>query len=232
MTHHTETLDPRGIRTAGLLVCGIVAGPLFVLVWLAQATTRDGFNPARHPLSLLSLGGLGWIQIANFLLAGVLFLACAVGLRKALPDGRASRWGPLLVGVLGFGLILAGVFVTDPGAGFPPGAPAGAPGQISWHGALHETGFALASLSWLGVCVVFGRRFAAARQRRWVAASITTPILVIVLIVWPDLNNLSPRLVGATAIEFAFVAAVAAHALYHNNQNENANRLREESWKP
>jgi hypothetical protein len=40
------------------------------------------------------------------------------------------------------GLIIAGVFTADPGAGFPPGAPSGAP-TISWHGLLHELGFLL-----------------------------------------------------------------------------------------
>ena len=43
----------------GLLACGVIAGPLFVAVWLAQALTREGFDPTYHPLSLLSLGDLG-----------------------------------------------------------------------------------------------------------------------------------------------------------------------------
>jgi hypothetical protein len=42
-----------------LLKCGLVAGPLFLVVWFAQAMTRDGFDPTRHPLSLLSLDDLG-----------------------------------------------------------------------------------------------------------------------------------------------------------------------------
>ena len=61
-----------------LLACGIVAGPLFLAVWLVQALTRDGFDPGRHPISLLSLGGAGWIQILNFVTAGVLYVATAV----------------------------------------------------------------------------------------------------------------------------------------------------------
>ena len=46
-------------QTTRLLACGIVAGPLFLAAWLLQAFTRDGFDPTRHPLSLLSLGELG-----------------------------------------------------------------------------------------------------------------------------------------------------------------------------
>jgi len=62
--------------------------------------------------------------------------------RAALRPGRGSTWGPLLVGVTGVGLIVAGVFTTDAGAGFPPDAPADAP-TMSWHRLLHEVGFGL-----------------------------------------------------------------------------------------
>ena len=88
-------------QTARLLTAGIVAGPLFVVVWALQAFTRDGFDPGRHPLSLLSLGDLGWIQIANFVVTGALFVTCAVGLRRVLHPGPAGNWGPRLVGAVG-----------------------------------------------------------------------------------------------------------------------------------
>jgi hypothetical protein len=48
--------------TRGLLGCGIVAGPLFVGVTAVEALTRDGFDIRRHGISLLALGGSGWIQ--------------------------------------------------------------------------------------------------------------------------------------------------------------------------
>ncbi|HXQ55571.1 MAG TPA: DUF998 domain-containing protein [Actinomycetes bacterium] len=110
-------------QTARLLTAGIVAGPLFLAVWALQAFTRHGFDPGRHPLSLLSLGQLGWIQIANFVVTGALLVACAVGLRHVLHRGRGGTWGAWLVGAFGAGMILAGVFVTDAGAGFPPARP-------------------------------------------------------------------------------------------------------------
>src|SRR5438128_1850429 len=55
-----------------LLACGAVAGPLFVIVGFGQAFTRPGFDLTRHPLSVLSNGDLGWLQIANFLVSGLL----------------------------------------------------------------------------------------------------------------------------------------------------------------
>jgi hypothetical protein len=131
-------------------------------------------------------------------------------MRRALRPGRGGTWGPLLVGALGAGLVLAGVFVTDAGAGFPPGAPAGAP-ERSWHGVLHEVGFALASLGMVAGCLVFARRFAALRQWGWVGACVATAASVLVLAGWPDLDGVSVRLVVASAILYGFVGALAAH---------------------
>jgi Protein of unknown function (DUF998) len=196
-------------QTAQLLTAGIVAGPLFLVLWALQAFTRDGFDPGRHPISLLSLGQLGWIQIANFVVTGALFVACAVGLRRVLHPGRAGTWGPRLVGALGAGLIVAGVFVTDAGAGFPAGAPAGAP-EMSWHGALHEVGYLVVLLSWTAACLVFRGRFAALGQRGWARACVATVAVFLVLSGWPDPDSLSIRIVIATAVQFGFLAAMAA----------------------
>lgn len=192
-----------------LLFCGIVAGPLFIAASLIQAFTRTGFDLARHPISLLGLGSLGWVQIANFVVCGVLYVLGAIGLRAAL---RPSIWAPLFIGISGVGLIIAGVFTTDPGAGFPPGAPAGAP-AMSWHGALHEVGFLLSFVGAIGACLVFARRYAAIGRRGWVVAAVSTVVAALVIAGWPDLNTLSVRLVMATAVLFAFPTAVAAQHL-------------------
>ena len=108
---------------------------------------------------------------------------------------------------------MAGVFTTDPGAGFPPGAPAGAPELVSWHGILHEVGFGLAFLGMIVGCLVFARHFAALRRRDWVGACVATAAAVLVLASWPDTDSVSVRLVIASAILFAFVAAMAARLM-------------------
>jgi hypothetical protein len=87
-------------------------------------------------------------------------------MRRVLRPGRSGTWGPILLGAFGVGLILAGVFVTDAGAGFPPGAPAGAPEQFSWHGILHEVGFLLGANAMIAGCVVSMRRFSS--RKEWV----------------------------------------------------------------
>src|SRR6266496_1367937 len=82
--------------TRVLLFCGIVAGPFYIIVGLIQALTRPGFDLLRHDLSLLANGSLGWIQITNLVLTGLLVLAFAIGMRQALPDGPGRIWGQCL----------------------------------------------------------------------------------------------------------------------------------------
>ena len=88
--------------TRALLMCGTLAGPVFVLVGLIQSFTIPGFDLTHHYLSQLSSGDLGWIQIANFVVAGLLTIAAAVGVRRALAGGPLGRVAPVLLG--GFGV--------------------------------------------------------------------------------------------------------------------------------
>src|SRR3954454_12334682 len=95
----TDTCDPGTRVTRSLLGYGVLAGPIYVTVSLAQAVTRPGFDLSRHEWSLLATGPHGWIQITNLVLTGAMVLAFAVGLRRALAGGPAARWAPRLVGV-------------------------------------------------------------------------------------------------------------------------------------
>jgi hypothetical protein len=155
-----------GRKTKALLACGAIGGPLFVAVFLVEGATRADYDPLRHPVSSLALGPSGWVQGADFLVAGLLTLAFAVGLRLALRPPGGSTWGPLLVGVWAFGLLGAGIFVTDPVSGYPPGAPDRLLGY-SWHGALHDLFSLLAFVALAAAYFVFGRWFATRGERGW-----------------------------------------------------------------
>jgi hypothetical protein len=76
---------------------------------------------------------------------------------------------------------------------------------------LHNLAPALALDGMIAGCLVFARRFAALGQRGWVAASVAAAVAVAVLTCWPDLDGISVRLVLASAIQFGFVAALAAY---------------------
>jgi Protein of unknown function (DUF998) len=160
-----------------LLLGGVVAGPVYVVVGLIQMLTREAFDPTRHALSLMSNGDLGWIQIANFIVAGSLVIAGSAGMRQVLHPGRGGTAGPLLLGVYGLGLIGAGVFVADPALGFPPGTPAGPPATITRYGMLHFVSGGLGFLGLIAACFVFARRFAALQQNGWAAYSAATGLV-------------------------------------------------------
>ncbi len=163
--------------TRSLLTCSVIAGPLYVALGLLQMLVRPGYDPARHDLSLLSNGPLGWIQIANFLLTGLLVIAGAVGMRRELRGGRGGTWGPFLLGIYGLGLIAAGFFVADPMNGFPPGTPAGPPVHPTLHGTLHIFAGAIGFLGLIGACFVFARRLAAQKARGWAIFSVLTGVI-------------------------------------------------------
>jgi hypothetical protein len=61
-------------------------------VGFVQILTRDGFDLDRHALSQLALGSWGFVQIANFLVTGVLVIAAARGLRSPLVAGHRQLW--------------------------------------------------------------------------------------------------------------------------------------------
>ena len=80
--------------TTFLITCGAIGPLLFILVFLIEGATRPGYSAWRNYVSSLSLSDQGWMQIANFLVCGLLSLCFAIGLRQVLRSGRGSIWGP------------------------------------------------------------------------------------------------------------------------------------------
>ena len=171
----TKTLS----LTRILLLCGAIAGPLFILTVLIEDYTRPAFDPRLQALSLLSLGEWGWVQIVNFVLAGVLNLLYAGGLWRRLHPGRAGTWGPLLIGAYGLGLIAVGVFRTDPAQGFPPGVIAAT--EPSWHGAVHALGALFTFVVLTAALAVFVRLFLARSESSWAFYCLASAVLMLVI---------------------------------------------------
>ncbi|MER6830671.1 DUF998 domain-containing protein [Streptosporangium sp. NPDC000563] len=164
----TRSVTP---ATRVLLACAVAAAPLFAAVSLAQVFTREGFDLTRHPLSMLSTGDLGWLQIANFLLSGALTVAGAIGLRRALRGAPGGTWAPRLVLVAGVAMAAAGVFVMDPGDGFPAGTPLGQTGTLSASGLMHMVAGSIAFTAYIVACFVLGRHFSRAGRPGFAVAS-------------------------------------------------------------
>jgi hypothetical membrane protein len=164
------------VKTKTLLACGVVTDPLFVVVFLVEGATRAHYDPLRHPISSLALGDSGWTQRTNFLVTGLLMLAFAIGLRRALRPLGGPTWGPLLVGACAIGLLGAGIFVADPMNGYPPGTPDKRL-HYSTHGVLHDLFSTLVFLGLPVACFVFSRWFAARGKRGWTTYSAVTGVL-------------------------------------------------------
>ncbi|HLI89853.1 MAG TPA: DUF998 domain-containing protein [Ktedonobacteraceae bacterium] len=169
-----------------LLLTGGTVGPLlFILVILVEGATRPGYDAWTQAASALSLSDQGWMQITNFIVCGLLILGFAVGVRQVFRNGPGRTWGPILLAVVGAGLIIAGIFVTDPAQGYPPGTPAGPSLHTTLHGAIHFFIGGLAFFSGLPAsCFVFARRFAGDTQwKGWSLYSIISSIMMIAFFV-------------------------------------------------
>src|SRR5262245_24175104 len=201
----TRTMTPVAATdrtTRWLLACGAVGAVLFVVVFLAEGATRAGYSACRNEVSALSLSDQGWMQIANFLVAGVLMLCFAAGLHRAFVTGPGSTWGAILVGALGVGLVLAGVFATDPARGYPPGTPDGPATATTLHGSLHFfVGGLVVFTSLTATPFVLARRFAAVPgERAWMVGSIAAGATVLVRFVAGNAGSLvDPHGIGSIA---------------------------------
>jgi len=164
----------RQLSTAALLRCGVIAGPLYIIVGALQILIRPGFDVRYNVLSQMAQGDLGWIQTANFAVCGLLVVAGAVGIGRALHAGPGATRAPRLIGIYGAGLVGAAVFSADPGFGFPPGTPTGMPTTMSTHALIHFALGGIAFFSIIGACFVLARRFAKNGERAWARYSVFT----------------------------------------------------------
>lgn len=203
----TSAVPDRGCTVSGrvtrsLLGYGVLAGPLYIVVSLAQAVTRDGFDPVRQEWSLLANGPGGWIQVTNLILTGLMVMAAAVGVRRSFGSGVGRRWVPWLLAVYGVGLVAAGVLRADPMNGFPLGTPDGPPVRPSVHGALHIGAGGVGFLALIVATWLLATRFRAEGRRRY--AFLTRAVGIAFLAAFAGIAS------GSTtpAVNLAFTAAV------------------------
>jgi hypothetical protein len=207
--------------TRRLLGCGAAAGPVFVGVFVLESAVRDGYRPLRHPVSSLALGPRGWIQTANFAVAGSLFLAGAAGLARAGDPIASGRVVPALVGAAGAGLVGAAVFATDPVSGYPPGTP-DALTQPSRKGALHNLAAIPVFVGLPAAALACGWRCWRAGHRRFGLYSAGTGVTMLTTMVLAGAGfGQSPRLVNLAGLfqrasiitGFAWLTALSGRAL-------------------
>lgn len=130
---------------------GMIGPALFVAIFTIEGWLRPGYEPLKSYVSVLSLGSRGWIQIANFILLGVLLLIFTRCVAAEFQTGKASRGGPILLTIIAILFIVSGPFVMD-----PTGTPLN---QVTVHGTIHGLAGGIIFLLMPISCFVFLRRF-------------------------------------------------------------------------
>ena len=158
-------------NTKSLLLCGTIACPLFIIIVLTEGAIRLNYSSLLYPLSSLSIGDNGWTQISNFIFTGILLVSFSFGLKHVCNHEKKKFRGPLLIRLVGIGLIGAGIFVTDPIFGYPPDKPL-VLRQFTFHGHLHD-GFSMLvfiCLPW--ACFAFRKYFITKDKKLWANYSV------------------------------------------------------------
>jgi hypothetical protein len=160
------------------VLAGAAAAPAFLLISFCQMPFNEGFDLTEHAFSYLSIGSTGTLQQLNFVALGLLTIVAATGLGSLL-DGRTRTTASILLGLVGAGQVIAGIFTLDPSNGFPVGAPEGMPEQVSTHGNLHGVGFGLSMISWVVLLIVLARWLAGHGSTRWARASTASAVALL-----------------------------------------------------
>jgi hypothetical protein len=194
-----------------LLLCGAVAGPLYVAITLVQALTRDGFDIQQHRFTYLTTGDLGWIHQANMVLVGVLTVLLAVGMRQVLRAGRGAVWAPRLLGLFGVAYVVGGLLRADPVVGLPPGTTPEMLHQ-TWHGVVQNASRGVSTLLLLATSLVIARRFAAEGRRAWAwLCGFSIPLVFAALAALGFAIGTNPGAVAFLAMPWVWVTALAVY---------------------
>ncbi len=180
----------------------VVAPVLFFAVIMVLGFVTPGYNWTARYASELSLGGLGWVMIANFILFGLVELGLATALWPTVAD-RMSGWvAAIAVGVFGAAFVVAGVCVTDPAKLVA--------GSHTWHGMVH----ALMAVVIFFIATPIAGLFTGFRFRHQirlaaycVVTAVATPALLVLTFVSGSLVGLTERI--AIAVLLAWLTTVA-----------------------
>jgi hypothetical protein len=164
-------------RGRWLLRCGVAAGPLFGAVFLVEGARRPDYDPLRHPVSALSLGSRGWVQVANFALTGTLYLAGAAGFALVSPARGGGRLAASTFAAAGGGLLASAAFNTDPVSDYPPGTLNAGPGTTPT-GNLHSLAAVPIFLGIPAGAFANSWRFLRSGDRAWALYSAATGVVM------------------------------------------------------
>ncbi len=104
-------------RYPRLALAGFAGPIIFISVFIILGFISLGYSPVSQVISELELYKYGTVQVVNFIVSGTLLIVFSIGFYKAMQGfikkGRVAAVS-ILLALGGVGLILGGVFVTDP----------------------------------------------------------------------------------------------------------------------
>ena len=203
------------------LWAGVAAPIVFTTVYLVDGATRAGYDPMRHQVSLLELGERGWLMTVNFLVTGVLLLVFAAGVRSWLREGPGALATPVAIAVASVGLLLAGIFPTQPLFGYPPGTPEGMATEVTPASVMHLLGAFLFLFGLIAAALSFAVRSWRGGSQGWAVGSIAVAALVFVSfgasgggpsgqLLFPDVSGLLQRVALISGMSWVLALALLA----------------------
>jgi hypothetical membrane protein len=169
------------------LTYGVAGTLLFPIIYLIAGAVRPRYDPWQQAISTLSLGPGGWVQRANFVMCGVSVIWLAFVFRKILRGGPCAIWYPRVRAIEGLGLIMIGVFSTDPAPGYPPGT---LKTSTTPQGAIHLAFTILVvNMMALGLFVISRRFWKDPNFPGWTAFSIISGLLTFVFMTAFGISN-------------------------------------------
>lgn len=196
-----ETEAIEGLQRPAL--AGIIGPIIFWMVVFVLGFLTPGYSPVADYISTLGEVGAPYaiVQQLNFLVLGGSILALALGLYRFIPAEGRPRLGIVLLGTLGVGIILAGVF------------PQNSADPASMTNLIHETVAIGGFIAGIVGITLLGRQLD--RDERWARHRFTT-LGTFILLVVPFLGvAFSPEsIVGL--IQRLFVAVLSGWVVYHS----------------
>jgi hypothetical membrane protein len=169
---------------------------LFILLFLLNDAIKPDYSPVRDAVSEAEIGRGGWVQIANFIISGLLITASSVAISQTV-----GRWTGRLIAVVGLGLALAGVFVSDP-------VPTD---HGTWHGLIHNVVGTVSSAALIAACFT-ATRWRPTTRWRWygILAGVAQPVVFLVALAATDTLGIWQRLTNVIGWTWLAVLAVRA----------------------
>jgi hypothetical protein len=152
------------VRPAPLRVLWL--GPIGAVLFLTSATIQGaaerGYDSKQQAVSALALGEHGWVASLSFFMFGASLLATVPAWRSLLASVPPRGAYPILIAIMGVGLIAAGALRQDPAPGYDPQGLGRAP---TIHGLVHLAIAAVVATSAVASLLVMARRLA--RDEHW-----------------------------------------------------------------